>query len=58
MLTGVKATLASLGGCAGLDPGCAPWSSKMWAMDAGASGGGSGHWVQLGIQVVRTVCSQ
>jgi hypothetical protein len=29
----VKASLAALGGCAGLDTVCAPWFLKLWAMD-------------------------
>jgi hypothetical protein len=29
----VKASLATLGGCAGLDKACAPWFLKLWAMD-------------------------
>ena len=33
MLASVKASLAALGGCAGLDPGCAPWLSLARAMD-------------------------
>jgi hypothetical protein len=35
----VKGALASLGGCAALDPACAPWSSRGVAMGTGASGG-------------------
>ena len=33
VLDRVKASLATLGGCAGLDPVCAPWFLKLWAMD-------------------------
>jgi len=29
----VKASLATLGGFAGLDSSCAPWFLKLWAMD-------------------------
>jgi len=32
VLTSVKGTRAARGGSAALDPGCAPWSEKMWAM--------------------------
>ena len=33
VLDRVKASLAELGGFAGLDPASAPWSGKLWAMD-------------------------
>ena len=33
VLDRVKASLATLGGCAGLDTVCAPWFLKLWAMD-------------------------
>ena len=33
VLDRVKASLATLGGCAGLDTFCAPWFLKLWAMD-------------------------
>ncbi len=33
VLDRVKASLATLGGCAGLDKTCAPWFLKLWAMD-------------------------
>ncbi len=32
VLTGVKGSLASLGGFAALDTGSAPWSEQLWAM--------------------------
>ena len=32
VLTGVKGSLASLGGLAALDTGSAPWSEQLWAM--------------------------
>jgi hypothetical protein len=39
VLVSVKASLATLGGCAGPDSGCAPWSRQVWAKgERGAPG--------------------
>ena len=47
MLTGVKGTLASLGGCAALDTGSAPWSEQLWAM-----GGRVGSGLRVSLNIV------
>ncbi len=55
MLTGVKGSLASLGGYAALDTGSAPWSEQLWAMGGRV---GSGLRVVLNRVLGRTTLAQ
>jgi len=55
VLTGVKGSLASLGGYAALDTGSAPWSEQLWAMGGRV---GSGLRVVLNRVLGRTNLAQ
>ena len=50
VLASVKASLAALGGFAGPDPGCTPWSRQVWAM---GERGAPGNRVSLANEVIH-----